>query len=94
MVFPATFSMAGTDAHYQAIVSGDLSKVKTFLQVHPDALNTVRSPLPFLLFLSKAPLLTEANILSTSSTVRSSRKSVSSNLPPYAGTAALRGRVM
>jgi hypothetical protein len=50
MVFPATFSMAGTFAHYQAIVSGDLSKVKTFLQNHPDALNTVRSPLPFLLF--------------------------------------------
>jgi hypothetical protein len=45
------FSMAGTHGHFDAICSGDLSTVKGFLQVHPETLNAVRSPLPLLLFL-------------------------------------------
>ena len=45
-LFPATFSMAGTLAHWDAIRSGNLLTVQAFLQAHPDALNRVRSPLP------------------------------------------------
>ena len=45
------FSMVCRQEHYRAVVSGDLSTVKSFLLVHPDVLNGVRPPLPLILFL-------------------------------------------